>query len=286
MNVLCQSHGETLSLDIETLPVLLMHYQWSREQKWNRVRERTVSTRTFRKDPNCNICLKTKITRASCRRRAGTVVPRAENFGDLQTADYKILSEGSESRNNHRYAVVVQDLAMQWLQSYPCKTKTSQETQKSLMKFLEPNRKPKVIYTDKSLEFGKACEDLSWNHCTSTPHRSKTNGIAERAVRRVKEGTSAVLLQSGLDEKWWVDSMECYTYLRNIQDPLSDGKTPYERRFGMPSDGPVIPFGAMVEYHPYLCERHIEATSIWAKSLTRNIPWLCIVCRGESGKVT
>ena len=29
---------------------------------------------------------------------------------------------------------------------------------------LEPNRKPKVIYTDNSLEFGKACEDLSWNH--------------------------------------------------------------------------------------------------------------------------
>ena len=29
----------------------------------------------------------------------------------------------------------------------------------------------------------------------------------------------------------------------------SDGKTPYERRFGMPFDGPVIPFGAMVEYN-------------------------------------
>ena len=67
----------------------------------------------------------------------------------------------------------------------PCKTKTSQETQRSLQKFLEPERKPKVIYTDNSLEFGKACEDLSWNHCTSTPHRSETNGIAERAVRRV-----------------------------------------------------------------------------------------------------
>ena len=37
---------------------------------------------------------------------------------------------------------------------------------------------------------------------------------------------------------------------RNIQDLLSDGKTPCERRFGMPFTGSVIPFGAMVEYHP------------------------------------
>ena len=44
--------------------------------------------------------------------------------------------------------------------------------------------------------------------------------------------------------------MECCCYLRYFQDLLSDGKTPYERRFGMPFDGPVIPFGAMVEYHP------------------------------------
>ena len=83
------------------------------------------------------------------------------------------------------------------------KTKTSQETEQSLQKFLEPTRKPKVISTDNSLEFGKSCEDLSWNHCTSTPHRSETNGIAERAVRRIKEGTSAVLLQSGLGKEWW-----------------------------------------------------------------------------------
>ena len=55
----------------------------------------------FPKEPNCDICLKTKITRASCRRRAGTVVPTAEQFCDLITADHKVLSEESESRNNH-----------------------------------------------------------------------------------------------------------------------------------------------------------------------------------------
>ena len=204
----------------------------------------------FPRDRNCEIYLRTKITRAPCRRRSGGAVPRAENFGDLLTADHKVLSKKCKSRNNHRYAIVVQDLATHWIQSYPCKTKTSQETQRSLQKFLEPNRKPKVIYTDSSLELGKACEDLSWNHCTSTPHRSETNGIAERAVRRVKEGTSAVLLQSGLNESWWADSMECYTYLRNVTDLLSDGKTPYERRFAQPFEAPIIPFGSLVEYHP------------------------------------
>ena len=66
----------------------------------------------------------------------------------------------------------------------------------------------------------------------------------------MKEGTSAVLLQSGLNEGWWADSMESYTYLRNLQDLLSDGKTPYERRFGQPFEGPIIQFGSLVEYHP------------------------------------
>ena len=88
-------------------------------------------------------------------------------------------------------------------------------------------KNPKVFLSDKSLEFGKHCEDLSWNHRTSTPYRFETNGIAERAVRRVEEGTSAVFLQSGLG-----------------------GLILWKRRFGEPFKGPRIPFGAMVEYYP------------------------------------
>ena len=204
----------------------------------------------FFKDRNCEICRRTETTRAPCRRRNGGAVLRAENFGDSITADHKVLSDNCESRNNHRYAVVVKGLATQWIQAYPCRTKTSQESQRSLQKFSEPYRKPKVIYTDNSWEFRKSCEDLSWNHCTSTPHRSETNGIAERAVCRVKEGASAVLSQSGLNESWWADSMECYTYLRNVTDVLSDGKTPYERRFGQPFKGPIDPYGSLVEFYP------------------------------------
>ena len=90
-----------------------------------------------------------------CRRRNGGAVPRAENFGDLITADHKVLSDNCESRNNHRYALVVQDLGHPMDPGVSVqKQKTSQETQRSLQKFLEPDRKPKVIYTGNSLEFG------------------------------------------------------------------------------------------------------------------------------------
>ena len=84
----------------------------------------------FPRNRNCEICQRTKITRALCRRHNGGAVPRAEYFGDLITADHKVLSEGCESRNNHRSTVVVQDLATQWVQSYPCKTNFTRNPEK------------------------------------------------------------------------------------------------------------------------------------------------------------
>ena len=123
----------------------------------------------FPKCRDCDVSLRTKITMTPCRVRTGEALPRAEKFGDLITADHKVLNEVCESRNNHRYAVVVQDLATQWIQFYPCGNKTLQETEKCLRKFLEPSQKPKVKNTDNSLEFAKSCEELSWNHRTSPP---------------------------------------------------------------------------------------------------------------------
>ena len=45
------------------------------------------------------------------------------------------------------------------------------------------------MYTDSSLGFINACEELNWNHERSTPRRSDANGLADRAVRRLTEGT-------------------------------------------------------------------------------------------------
>ena len=107
-------------LNAEThTPVLLMKYLLSPHSRDVRIWVSTVFKLIFPKNRNCE----TKITRAPCRRRDGGAVPRAENSSYLITADHKVLSENCESRNNHRYAVVVQDLATQWIQSYPCKKK-------------------------------------------------------------------------------------------------------------------------------------------------------------------
>ena len=56
----------------------------------------------FPKDRNCDVCLRNNIPKASCRSRTGEALPRAEKFGDLMTADHKVLNEGCESRDNHR----------------------------------------------------------------------------------------------------------------------------------------------------------------------------------------
>ena len=78
---------------------------------------------------------------------------------------------------------------------------------------------------------------------------------------------------------WWADSMECYCYLRNIQDFSSDWKTPYERRFGIPFNGPIIPFEAMVEYHPISVKDQSRLHQFGAKVLP-GIFLGCAFCAG------
>ena len=137
-----------------------------------------------------------------------------------------------------------------WMQ-HRCPAETNGGRRHFLQNRLQPLQALEHAATEQ-LNARRACVGRSskYHWMKRSSRVDDTNGIAERAVPRVKEGTSAVLLQSGLDENWWADSMKCYTSLRNVQDLLSDGKTPYERRFGKPFEGRIIPFGSLVEYYP------------------------------------
>ena len=151
-----------------------------------------------------------------------------------------------------------------------------QETEKNLRKFMEPSQKPKVLFT--WTIYRNLVNIEKNNHGIigqAFSHRLETSEIAERAVRRVKEGTSAVLLQSGLEEKWWSDSMKYYYYLQNVQNPLTDGKSQYDLRSGESFKGRIVLFDALIGYLPKLREKQSINSSIRKKFATRIFFWLC-----------
>ena len=59
-----------------------------------------------------------------------------------------------------------------------------------------------------------------------------------------------MFLQSGLDGIGGLILWNATAICAMLKTSWQTGKPPCERRFGEPFDGPVIPFGAMVEYHP------------------------------------
>ena len=74
-----------------------MNWLWSREQKWNPgSSEHSVYTH-FPKDPKCDICLKTKITRASWRRRNNRRTVKVSG-GDRRLKPSTLIRDRSERR--------------------------------------------------------------------------------------------------------------------------------------------------------------------------------------------
>ena len=146
-------------------------------------------------------------------------ITRAKEFGDLSTADHKVLNEEGESRSSDRYVA----------------SRAKQNLTRNKEQVTEVLRCECHSEGDLHKHFAER-----WQ--SQHPRRSETNGIAERAVHRVKEGASAILLQSALHEKWWQILQNVTAILRNVQDLSSNGKTSFERRFGEPSCGQIIPF--------------------------------------------
>ena len=112
------------------------------------------------------------------------------------------------------------------------------------MEFLESTRKSKVMHTDNSLEFDKACEDLSWK---------------KLQIDTTQIGNKWDDLKSSTQSKRRYLCCICYNQVwMKIDGQISwkiydlMGRSPYERRFGQSLQGPIIPFDSLNEYHPFI----------------------------------
>ena len=79
-------------------------------------------------------------------------------------------------------------------------------------------------------------------------------------MRRTMEGTSAVLLESGLDENWWTDSIDCYCGMFKIFGRMGESASEnhLKARF--------VPFGALVENQPISAKDQPSPTKLVRKS--------------------
>ena len=191
--------------------------------------------------------------------------------GDALAKLYFDSMKDVNQENNLRYAVVVQDLATQDSILSVQNKDFTEETEKSVRKFLEPSHKPNVIYTDNSLEFANLVK--IYDGIIDLQHLIDPRHMA--LLKEPYEEWKKELQQHCYNQAWMknvvADSMECFCHLRKVQDLLADGKAPYEGLFGEPFEGPIFCLEQWCWMSSDFSTRSINTSSIWQDNFTRNL---------------
>ena len=108
---------------------------------------------------------------------------------------------------------------------------------------------PKRVYTDGSKEFEAGLKQSGCPHDVSLSYNPQSNGVAENMIKRVKEGTRKMLIQSGLAPSWWSEASKYFRFVKNVCD-IRDGTSAYWKRHGEHFGGKLVPFGAAIRFSP------------------------------------
>ena len=145
--------------------------------------------------------------------------------------------------DGEEHGVVVYDRGSKWIGGHPTATKTEDDATQALQHFIGPGRKVDRFYSDQAPELIAAAHALKLCNDTATPGRPDTNGVAESAVRRVVEGTKAVLFQAGMEPEWWTYAMPHWCFSANIE--VVERQSAWNTRFKEGHwKGGLFPFGS------------------------------------------
>lgn len=178
--------------------------------------------------------------------------PEPQKFEGSLCVDHIILSKDEASRKGCIVTLTIVDKHTTWLHCHASRHKTAESIIEAFQDVMGPQARPEFVYTDNAPEYKKAFKTFSCSHDKALPHTHETNGVVERANRRVEEGTRCALFQSGRLTEFWTESTNCWGFLWTATEVMSVWFTPYESRHLKKLHGPVILFGAAVRLRPSL----------------------------------
>ena len=181
-----------------------------------------------------------------------TLVSRKRGASEDEPEKSGEAGEGEEPFPGAKNGVVMYDRGTDFLMVYPTATRTEKETTEAFRHWEGPkSMKPNVesFYADNATELKASARKLEWHMPTSTPGEPKTNGLAERFVRRVKAGARANLSQSGLGKEWWPFATTHFCFARNVN--VVNGDSAYNQRHQKGHcRAKRVPFGTLLEFLP------------------------------------
>eukprot|EP00396_MALV-II-16_sp_LP-1_P000278 gene278-101_t len=191
----------------------------------------------------CEVCVRAKGVRKSHRK-----VKRKSydpvHFLDVVATDMVVPLQ-KVSRRGFKWWQTFIDLATGWIEIYPSKSKHSAVTARNFRSYRTWTGSPRVCRSDQGLEFRGVFEDELMDTAmggattrrTTVAYKPQQNGACERANRTVAETSRALLIDSGLDDKYWCWSVEAAAFILNRSPRQKHGgKSPYELRFGREPD--------------------------------------------------
>ncbi len=160
----------------------------------------------FPKHLGCESCFKTKTLKKPHRRKGENPkvmpLPKPMKFGDIITADHLSFGKRDQSQRGDRFAYGVLDRYSGWIDCFPVQTKDAESVKAAMQEFLRSDDKVENFWTDNAPELAQAARELGYRHHRSADNRPQSNGVAERAMRRILEGTRSTLHRSGMDHAY------------------------------------------------------------------------------------
>ena len=200
------------------------------------------------KNPYCRVCQNAKMLKPPSKKTEGSRQVDADKFGDHVTADFLVTASDQEvGIDEEKIALVVKDIATNFMYVYPNARRHANDTVLAIKHFTKTTDEIGVFYSDNAPELIKAMKVLQIRHVLSKQYISKSNAVAERAIRSVLEGTRVNLRQAGLHHLYWPHAARHWCLMQNVltRDEL---ESPWKQRFGEDFKGDLIPFGCQVEF--------------------------------------